>query len=409
MAESQSKRLLVCEEALKNHEGHWYEYNKAVAEINRNRGVDVSILAHQEVDESICEELNARPFFDFTNWDQIYNFQQAWKRYLGIIRHNIRVYRAMAKHFSSSEKYDCVFVPTVVIFHLPAWVLLARRFGGKKAGRIVLLIRNSATEYHGDSSEPVFKRSTSILAWVLRRYRPLIKKEIVCLASDSHRLALEYKKLASVDLAVFPHPRSAEALAVEAEVSKSKDKIIMSSLGPARWEKGIQLLIEAIKTLAASHDIPNIHFIIQWNQDVIAPDGSVLTLDRESLQNTSVSCEILARPLTSKEYNSILVRSDCLLLPYLRQAYFARISGVAVEGMMTGKPLIYTRDTWVADIAEDFGAGASFQDNDAKDLAEKIIQVARDLSTIQTQAQERAPLAIGYFSPENFYNSLWEA
>jgi len=402
-----SKKLLICEEALKGHTGHWYEYNKAVWEINRNDGHEVTILAHNDVEQSLVDELPAEPFFRYTNWDQIYNFPQAWKRYFGVLHHNCRVYRALNAYLRKSSGFDCVLVPTVIVYHLLAWLILARRYGGNKLNRIVLFIRNSATTYENDESNPVFKRSTRILAWILRQYKPLIDKGLVRLATDSHRLAREYKALAGVDLIVFPHPRSQEALRESANPS-GNGKVVMSSLGPARWEKGAHVLAQAIEILARRANVPPIHFVIQWNHQVVAPDGSLLKLDTDKLRDTPISCEILSESLSSREYNQRLHASDFLLLPYMRQAYYARISGVAVEAMLLGIPMVYTDDTWVAEFADRYGAGVGFENENAAGLADKICEVALKVEQWRGAARRRVPTAQEYFSPDNFQRCLWE-
>ncbi len=405
---SAPRKLLICEEALKGHTGHWYEYNRAVCEMNRADGHHVSLLAHRDVQSSLVDELGAEPFFEHTNWDQIYNYPQAWRRYLGVLRHNRRVYREIDKYLRQSDGFDCVFAPTVVIHHLIGWLFLARKHGGRKAKRIVLFIRNSATTYENGSSEPVFKRSMQLLAWVLRQYQPLIDRGVVQLATDSHRLAEEYKRLAGVELVVFPHPCGTWPLDRPRGPSRRSDRIVMASLGPARLEKGIEVLVRAIELLARRPAVPRLHFVIQWNQPVVSPDGNLLELDEDLLHGTPVSCDLIARSLDGHEYNSLLLDSDVLLLPYLRQAYFARISGVAVEAMLAGIPMIYTDDTWVADIAHQYGTGLGFENEDAVQLANAICDVAAGIEQFDVDARRRMSAAKSHFSAQNFQRSLWE-
>ncbi|MEM7600056.1 MAG: hypothetical protein AAF357_01415 [Verrucomicrobiota bacterium] len=109
------RTLVVCEEALKDFSGHWFEYSRAVAEMNRAVGVDVKILAHTDVSSEVRQAIDAEPFFTHTNWDGIYYHSQAWRRYLGILKHNFRVYRAVSGYLNRiSEPIDCIFAPTVV-------------------------------------------------------------------------------------------------------------------------------------------------------------------------------------------------------------------------------------------------------------------------------------------------------
>lgn len=66
------RRLLVVEEALKDQVGHWYEYVKAVAELNRADGVEVTSVVHVRISPGIPREIAAIPGFARTPWDGDY-------------------------------------------------------------------------------------------------------------------------------------------------------------------------------------------------------------------------------------------------------------------------------------------------------------------------------------------------
>ena len=116
-------RFLITEEALRNHDGHWYEYNRATksALLEYEPEMQIDMLGHQSMEPSVAKELSASPHFRFTVWDQIYNQPQAWKRYLGVLQHNRRLYVDLKRYLTTHAKYDFVFAPTVVL-HL--WLIL---------------------------------------------------------------------------------------------------------------------------------------------------------------------------------------------------------------------------------------------------------------------------------------------
>lgn len=175
--QSKQRRLLIVDEAFKNHTGHWYEYDKAVTEINRATGIDVTIAAHQTVSQEIIQELNALPIFKYTNWDGIYHSPSGLIRYWGILQHNWYVYKTLDSFLAASESFDCLFIPTVVIHHLVACLFLARKYEGRKFKRVVLFFRLNAGDYPNDSKQPVFKRSTYILKKSFRALKVLFNPE----------------------------------------------------------------------------------------------------------------------------------------------------------------------------------------------------------------------------------------
>src|SRR4051812_30042725 len=81
-ADISGRRLLVVEEALRDHSGHWFEYVSAVVSMNRSAGVEVDVAAHGLIDPALASRINAQGVFSKTNWDGIYNSRYAARRYL---------------------------------------------------------------------------------------------------------------------------------------------------------------------------------------------------------------------------------------------------------------------------------------------------------------------------------------
>ena len=115
----------------------------------------------------------------------------------------------------------------------------------------------------------------------------------------------------------------------------------------------------------------------------------------------------LTQDLTSEEYDNYLTQSNCIILPYRRQAYYTRLSGIAIEAAMLGIPLIYTRDTWLEDAVTQYGAGIGIQNEDPMALANSIALMTENIEHYRTIAQKRAALAQTYHSPEHFLRCLW--
>lgn len=403
------RRLLIVEEALKNYTGHWYEYNRAVVEFNCATGVDVTTIAHKTIEQEIASELNATPLFEQTNWDGIYNYSSRWRRYLGILQHNWYVYRTVDKFLAQSQGYDCIFVPTVIIYHWIAWLGLIWKYQGSKFNRVVLFIRNNAGSYPNGSTQPVFQSHTFLLKKVLQAYRHWIEAGVVCLGTDSARHAKEYQLLSGLDIKVFPHPKvdlppTIDSVA-QSTLSTSSSPVIFSCLGPGRLEKGTDLLQSSILHLQNTKPALNAKFVMQWNRKILQADGSVLIKHPKLEQSKNVV--FLTEDLTSEEYDHYLQQSDCIILPYRRQSYYTRLSGIAIEAAMLGIPLIYTRDTWLEDAVSQYGAGIGVENEDIEDLAAKISEMVHQIDRYRGEAQSRAALARDYHSSDNFLKCLW--
>jgi glycosyltransferase involved in cell wall biosynthesis len=399
------KRLLIVEEALKNHAGHWYEYDKAVYDINRDLGVATWIAAHRDVSADVRATLPAEPVCSHTNWDGLYAHPAAWRRYVGIAHHNARVYRTLNGFLSAHKPFDCIFVPTVIIHHIAGWRALVTRHLDRSFGRLVLFFRNNIGSYASDSRTPTFRRTSILWHYMLRSFAVHIKSGAVCLATDSDRLATEYELVSGIRPMVFPSPRIALPQKRVHSAAAARETFTFGCLGPARFEKGIDLLLEAIRRFLVANPIANVRFLIQWNQDVLCEDGSVYRPDPALEQDSRVL--ILRDQLDSAGYERLLEDIDCMVLPYRRESYFARISGVAVEAVTAGMPVIFTKDTWVEDLVHEVGAGIGVLSGDIDGLERAIETMLNQHVDICSRAQMRADLARNEHSAERFAVQLW--
>ncbi len=407
MTQRPGRRLLVVEEALKNQAAHFYEYVKSVAELNARAGGETLVVSHADTDPAIVAELGAYPLFARSNWDGVYNHPQAWRRYLGIVRHNWYVYRVMSRFVKEHGPFDLLFAPTVVIHHVIGWRLLMLRHGGRSVKRIALLFRNNAGSYTPGSTTPVFKRSTAILKYALRSYAGLIARGRALFVTDSARLATEYRLLCGITPDVWPSPRVAAYDDLAADDRSADAPVTFSCLGPARFEKGIDVMQEAIKAYRAAHPDGKARFVIQWNAPIHDADGALYAPDPALRADPHVT--LIEQSMSSEDYDAAVASADVMLLPYRRASYFARISGVAVEAVTAGVPVIYTRDTWCEDLVREVGAGAGVDDGDVAGLCAAISEMADDYPRYRAAARARAELARASHSGAAFLDKLWGA
>lgn len=398
------KRLLVVEEALKDPVGHWYEYVRSVEELARAEGAEVAFVGHAAIEPAIARELNAVAGFSQSRWDGVYYFPQAWRRYLGVFRHNWLVYRTMSRVLRDHGPVDCLFAPTVVVHHIWGWRLLLARHGNR-IGRMVMLFRNNAGSYAPGSTTPHFARSAAMLKWGMKSFAGAIARGKAAFATDSTRLATEYKALCGIAPDVYPSPRVAPFPNEDRPAKSEQEPVVLSCLGPARYEKGIDILQQAIAKVLAKGLARPARFVIQWNQPILDGEGKVYPPDAALLESPAV--EFITEAMDSAEYDAAIAATDCMLLPYRRDSYFARISGVAVEAATAGIPMIYTRDTWTADLATSVGAGIGVEDGDVDGLAEAISDFIANYPHYHEAAMARRSAAQASHSSAAFLDCLW--
>lgn len=396
-----ARRLLIVEEALKDFVGHWYEYVRAVVELNRAEGTQVAVAGHVSATEPLRRELGLIPLFERSPWDGDYRGGRLPS--LGLVRHNLLVFRRMAAFLRGSPRFDCLFAPTVVLHHIWGWRLLwTLRRGG--IGRLVLLVRNNVAEYAPGSTTPRFRLKARLFGFGIRSFAGHVAAGRVVFATDSERLADEYRQLSGIPFVVFPSPRVAPPVAARARRRKGAP-LLFSCLGPARFEKGIDVLQQAIAFYLADPAAPPARFAIQWPTPIADAVGRSYLPDPALAASGRV--DFLTEPLDSAEYDALLESTDCMVLPYRRSSYFARISGVAVEAVTAGIPVVTTADTWTSELVERQGAGLTAPDGDARALATAMADLARDHPRFRREAEAARQSALAANSGARFLALLW--
>lgn len=398
----QTGKLLLSEEALVSEVGHFFEYTRSVVEIAAGQGITSFVAVHKDANATVIDTLPAYPVYPRTSWGTINILNNPLVRHSKTIAHNLQIYRTMSKLLDEVGPVDVVFAPTVTIHHLLGFYLLARRKLGKDFSRLVILTRNTIASYIPDDPTPKFKKQAVIFAKLIQRLSAKYTEEQFTFATDSERLADEYEVLCGIRPKVFPSPRIAPPRIVN---TPRGDTVTYSSLGPARFEKGIDILEDAVERYAveANEDDPA-RFVIQWNQPLY--HGDALVEPKLALKENP-KVRFITDELSSEEYDAELYGADCLIVPYRRESYFARISGVAVEAVTAGIPVIYTTNTWCEDLVTKSGAGIGVPDGDPEALANAMRIMTRDIEKYSDAAKKAAQKARDENSAEAFAELLF--
>jgi glycosyltransferase involved in cell wall biosynthesis len=179
--------------------------------------------------------------------------------------------------------------------------------------------------------------------------------------------------------------------------------ILVGSYGPARYEKGSDLMIAAIDSFLSKTDRQDIHFAVQWIDDFSAPDGQQIIIpDRLLLDPRFVLIDHFFAP---GEYVHWLRRTSLMLLPY-RDDYALRGSRVVLEAIVHGIPVLVSRGTTLEEHLNGFGVGMSFDCRNPDALCDSLIHIVSNLQTLSASAVDKARDARVHFSVANFRGLL---
>jgi glycosyltransferase involved in cell wall biosynthesis len=193
--------------------------------------------------------------------------------------------------------------------------------------------------------------------------------------------------------------------AIRYQTSGSAKPILVVAPGLARYEKGSDILQEAVKLVLKDepNDVP-IRFVLQWSENFVLPNGSRCRPDAELKNDWRV--EFSKDLLIGDEYLDFLRRADLIVLPYRSESYRARVSRVAIEAAMLGKPMIYNKGSWIKEVADLAGCGVEASEENAEALACALEMAMVDLEKLRSLAESGAERVRDFYNVASFRKLL---
>jgi glycosyltransferase involved in cell wall biosynthesis len=380
------RSMLIVDGTLTGLVGHHFEYARSVADETERRGISVDVACGINVEQDVRKALRCVPTFREGVYDEYIHSHRfprlaAWISAVVSVGRFLRDWRrAGFMHRLGSE--TLLFVPNATEVSIIGLIVWLRRLPAGRRPHTNLLFRY----------EPR-KELVRLIGWMLR---PLAAAGHLTLTTDSDVLAKDYGELMGIPMEVLPIPHITPALLESRHTHLQGTPVKLVFLGNARLEKGIDLLGVAIGML--DEDILNgtVSFEIQCNVFLKVEDAPAAVRRLDDLHAAyGEAITLLKNPLSTSEYYGLLSRADAVVIPYRKENYRARTSGILIEAIAAGKPVIAPKDTWMAGQVDDGNGAVLFESGNASDLADAIRRIAKEFESMQSGATARRKRFIG--------------
>ena len=128
--------------------------------------------------------------------------------------------------------------------------------------------------------------------------------------------------------------------------------LVAAFLGDARTEKGYQHLPGVLQRLVGRGLGPKVRLKAQAYYTSEYPEPECLRASALLAAQPRVWATPIPRALASARYAREVLRSDIVLVPYDRERYIARSSGIFVEALAAGIPCIVPAGTWMSAVLD---------------------------------------------------------
>ncbi|HBJ34692.1 MAG TPA: hypothetical protein DDZ51_08005 [Planctomycetaceae bacterium] len=399
-------RILIVEEALRAGNGHWPRYIADLATGFRREGDTVDILGHRDANEKVLSVV-----LDVTPWlSRDCRVDPRSIGFLGGIRHNWSHYRDLSRWLRSNSEYDWILSLSSRPKHLLAYVILAQRFRRHRTKFLLLFVlspgkRNAEGEIAWSLSNVFAKSCFKLLRLAASRGQ-------VVIAAETDRMRAEIQDFCGLPTTLFPHPvdlpiaKDQQSATLTRDHRQANKTIRIVAPGLARHEKGSDLLQAAIKIWLARHkpEEPTVKFILQWPEPFPLPNGEICAPDPQLTADGHV--EFCTELLTGDSYVDFLRQADLIVLPYRAAAYQARVSRVAIEAAMLGKPIIYTEQTWIREVADRVGTGVAFTPESPEAISEAISKALDRIDELKHLADRGSQHIRNFYTTSKFRGLL---
>lgn len=270
---------------------------------------------------------------------------QGWARQILTDRFRVRQFTHATLMLAKTEPIganDVVLLPTVSEIELLALAEAFRRSPALLAARWHLIFRRSV--FPGSRQLP--PASTAELAALrdaFQRCAELNRSGVLSFYSDTEELSEHYQIATGLPFSTLPIPHTQQP------APAADGPVRICYVGDARTEKGYQYLPHIVGDLWRDYvKKGKAAFTIQSNYNVPQGEPAAIVARGKLRQYASDDVRLIESPLSSSEYWSILLASGANLLPYDRQNYYARSSGVLAESLAAGVPVVVPAGTWMS-------------------------------------------------------------
>ena len=201
---------------------------------------------------------------------------------------------------------------------------------------------------------------------------------------------------------IFVVPTGIEPGEQAPKVARSSDCVTVLYLGNMVREKGVFVLLEAARQIAARR--ADIHFIFAgaWYQ---ATDEE--KFHQFIAQHSLQKCVEFVGPVQGEDKRRRLAEPDLLAFP--TSYYYETMGLVLLEAMEAGLPVVTTRRASIPEIIQDGVNGLLVEEQDTSDLAEKILHLANDPSLREQIGCINQERFVSYYTHEHYGRRMGEA
>lgn len=399
------KKLIILDYFFGEGIGHFERYDLSIANEALRQRIKTEIwcpIGKEQADSDLVQCRLKAP--SRRTWKDKGSFKRLLLKAVSVIPRTIE-FRSIFKN--DIYRDSVILIPEIEnLFYL---YLLPIFFGTLRTAvrpQIVIIIRRDMARDWGYLAY-LFPNLCRLLTGLSMNY--LGKRKNVSFVSDSDLITEELRREGNIRISTVPIPHLPPRHKESSAKAGGKGKVIIGYFGGARLEQGFDLVPATIKG-AFEEAYPDliINFIVQTgHEDGKGRMGKAFVELSRLKEAWPERIEIMSGYLTSEEYEKQMSRCHIILIPYRREEYGNRTSGILTEAIACGAWSIVPSGTWMAKQKEKYEKIITFDELDAKTLVDAIglcLKLNKEIDADEINRQIDNWYA--FHSPSNYLDAI---
>ncbi len=352
-----------------NNSGHFLSYDRRIWETCRDKKVNFTLFGREDIEaDTLPSEIQIVRCFTVNSWS--IGTQLSGGRAPKTDQFMSELEQALRINFPSSRKPVTLYLYCGSLEHAYAIHSVICKFDNIYAN--INLFWHSRVTYEE--------------VRYLNRWRPLIAtltaSDRITLTVPSETLRKGIQHHFGISLETAPHPSTTFSDNAAYEYSKSAPSKISQKLtvlfpGGALVEKGVGLTAATVKLLGAAETLS---LKVRANRNNATKAGLKIL---GGLKDTKA--ELVSKTFENNQFREFLESGDIIVCPYLKSHFSSRTSGLVIDSMILGRPVVALKETWLGDLVESQGFGIA-ADANAKSIADAVLKIIGNYNDYSSRA-----------------------
>jgi glycosyltransferase involved in cell wall biosynthesis len=358
--------LVMIDPDAKDEWGHFLAYDKRLATAACKNQINLALLCRKDLADHYkpTDATSMHPIFSVNSWTIGNQSSPKRENILRFARELSLGLKEVANIYQDGDIAVLFYVGSLEAAEMLEFIL----FDHPRVNAIV----NLFWSYNFDHNDLAYAQRWRAVALRMHAHPRLH------LMHSTRQIADEFQRDWNLNLPVLEHPSTTFSdedalLLAKAPITPphAEDRPLRVVFpGGARAEKGFLLSCQSVNQLRNDAQLT-----IAFRARLDKVSGAALHRAFADLDTDGI--EVIDEDLSDDEFIDMIRSADIVVIPYHSDAFRRRTSGILIDAMLLGKPVVVLEKTWLADIvnAEKIGVSAPAT---PEGLAEGIRQIARN-------------------------------